>query len=306
MASRYFFSAPAATSRSSSIAVARRGCWTRNAARKSLWNLALPQIPKKLDATKPDIPTRTGSLSTAPNVPNVIDPRAEYAQRLEDRLGIVAARDRLHVRLGNAKLATLVIGAVLAWLSLSKGFFSPWWLSAAVFLYSALVVLHERAVQSRDCAQSAAVFYRQGLARIEDRWPGSGQSGDRFRDANHLYTDDLDIFGRGCLFELLSSARTPMGENRLADWLRGPSPLNSVLERQKLVTMLREKLDLREHLAVIGENLRAKLDPQTLATWAEAPATFPWGRCAGSRPHSPWHLSSRWEFCWPRAIFCRC
>src|ERR1700683_5015789 len=165
----------------------------------------------------------------------MIDPRAEYAQRLENRLRIAAAQVDLHIRYGNAKLATLVVGAMLAWLSLGKGLFSPWWLLAVILLYAVLVVLHERTMQSRAHAQSGARFHREGLDRIEDHWAGSGQPGDRFRDPKHPYTDDLDIFGRNCLFELLSSARTPMGEDRLAQWLRSPSPVGEVLERQKLV-----------------------------------------------------------------------
>ena len=64
----------------------------------------------------------------------------------------------------------------------------------------------------------------RGIARIEDRWAGTGQTGDRFRDPNHVYAADLDLFGRGCLFELLSTARLPMGENQLAHWLKTPSP----------------------------------------------------------------------------------
>ena len=71
----------------------------------------------------------------------------------------------------------------------------------------------------RSRAESAAAFYRRGIARIEDRWAGIGQTGDRFRNDQHVYADDLDLFGRGCLFELLSTARLPMGENWLAEWL---------------------------------------------------------------------------------------
>jgi hypothetical protein len=74
-------------------------------------------------------------------------------------------------------------------------------------------------------------FTVRGLARIEDRWSGTGATGDRFRDPKHVYADDLDLFGRGCLFELLSTARMPMGENRLAEWLRSPSPAQVVVER---------------------------------------------------------------------------
>jgi hypothetical protein len=79
------------------------------------------------------------------------------------------------------------------------------------------------------------------------------------------------------LFELLSTARLPMGENRLAQWLRDGSALDEILARQKLIEELREKLDLREDLAMAGEELRARLNPESLLGWAEGRPVLPGG-----------------------------
>src|ERR1700722_4557465 len=68
-----------------------------------------------------------------------------------------------------------------------------------------------------------------------------------------------------------------MGEKRLAPWLRTPSPTPEILERQELVSVLREKLDLREDLAVTGEDLRATTDPESLIGWSEAAQVLPLG-----------------------------
>jgi hypothetical protein len=65
-----------------------------------------------------------------------------------------------------------------------------------------------------------------------------------------------------------------MGEERLARWLSSPSPVGIIIERQALVAELREKLDLREHLALTGESLRARLNPETLVGWTESEATL--------------------------------
>ena len=118
-------------------------------------------------------------------------------------------------------------------------------------------------------------MYRRGIARIEDRWAGTGQTGDRFRDPEHVYADDLDLFGRGCLFELLSTARLPMGETQLASWLKTPSTRAEILERQKIVAELRDKLDLQRDLGVMGEELRARLNPEMLVGWAEGKREMP-------------------------------
>jgi hypothetical protein len=90
-----------------------------------------------------------------------------------------------------------------------------------------------------------------------------------------VYVDDLDIFGRGCLFELLSTARLPMGENRLAEWLRQPSSPAEIRERHGSVTELREKTRLREDIAVLGNDLRVRLNPESLIAWAESRPILP-------------------------------
>ncbi|HXN64330.1 MAG TPA: hypothetical protein VN862_03290 [Candidatus Acidoferrales bacterium] len=205
----------------------------------------------------------------------MIAPQTEYSQRLEARMQTFAAKEREHIRLGNSKLLVIVAGLVAAWLGLRDHKISLWWIAAAIVVYLALAILHERILRLRNRADRAAAFYRRGLARIADRWAGSGETGDTFGDDKHVYSGDLDLFGRGSLFELLSNARTPMGEARLASWLTTPSDVTVILARQEMVGDLREKLDLREHLAIVGAELRPRLEPKSLSAWAEMPPVLP-------------------------------
>jgi MutS domain V len=204
-------------------------------------------------------------------------PHAEYSQRLQARVQTVAAKEAQHRRIGNAKLAIVVATFVLLWLSLKNEVITTYWLAVPIALYAGLSVAHEFVLRALAHARTAIAFYQRGLARLEDRWAGTGASGERFRNPRHVYADDLDLFGTGCLFELLSSARLPMGEERLAQWLTAASPVPALLERQKLLSELRERLDLREELALLGEDLKVRLDPRSLETWAEAPTLLPAG-----------------------------
>jgi hypothetical protein len=208
---------------------------------------------------------------------NVAEPKAEYEKRLEKRSRTVSEKDRLHLRIGYAKLIVIAAGLFLAWIIFAKHLSSIYWLIAPVAVYALLGILHGRILRAKARAQTAADYYRKGIARIEDRWTGTGQTGERFRDTNHVYAEDLDLFGRGCLFELLSTARLPMGENRLANWLTAGSDLQTIQDRQKLILELREKVDLREDLAVTGEELRARLNPESLIDWAEDKSILPRG-----------------------------
>ncbi len=115
----------------------------------------------------------------------------------------------------------------------------------------------------------AAAFYRRALDRIEGTWAGQGDTGQPYRDANHRYTNDLDIFGPGSLFELLCTARTAAGRDTLADWLQDAADAPTVLARQNAVRELMDQLDLRERLDGAGDGLR-KFDLQPVQAAAEA------------------------------------
>jgi hypothetical protein len=201
-------------------------------------------------------------------------PASQYAERLAARRASVARQQVLHIRIGNARLAVFLIGVWIGWLAYGAHSISGWWLAAPAAAFLALLVFHERVLRARQFAERAARYYERGIARLEDRWAGAGEPGERYRDPTHPYAEDLDLFGKGGLFELLSTARTRAGEDTLARWLLEPAGPETVVERQAAVAELRPKLDLREELALLGEDVRASGDPGKLIRWAEAPAAL--------------------------------
>ena len=198
-------------------------------------------------------------------------PSEEYAERRNARQSRVAHYEKIHIRLGSVRLLLAVIAVVMAWLSFGGHYFSYWWLAAPIAGFAGIAVYHSRILRARELAERAVTFYEKGLARVEDRWAGTGETGERFDDPHHIYASDLDLFGRGCLFELLSTARTRMGEERLARWLLSPSSVEEIRKRQAAASELRDQLDLREDLAVLGEDIGVGVHPDALKRWAESP-----------------------------------
>jgi hypothetical protein len=195
----------------------------------------------------------------------------EYKQRLKDREGRVARHEQVHVRLGYVRLSLALVVAVIGWESFWRHALSPWWMVAPLLLFVLVAAIHSRILRSRELARRAVSFYQKGLARIDDRWAGSGQTGERFNDPHHVYAGDLDLFGHGGLFELLSIARTRMGEETLAGWLLSPSTIDQIAERHTAIAELRDQLDLREDLAILGEDASGGVFPEALLRWVEAP-----------------------------------
>lgn len=207
-------------------------------------------------------------------------PLEEYRSRLERWQTEQAASSVRSRQLGNARLVTGLAAVAIAGLALGAGALSPWWLLVPLVLFVVLAVMHDRADKRRDAALRGTAYYERALARIENRWAGKGRQGEAFRDPKHLYADDLDLLGPGSAFELLSTSRTATGDRILAEWLMAPSAPEIVTARQAAVAELRGRLDLREDIALMGDDIRTAIDDQVMKAWGEQPAVsfFPGAR----------------------------
>jgi hypothetical protein len=201
------------------------------------------------------------------------DPVAEYRRRLQARSTTAAAAEARSRRLSQARVATFTLLIAFAWLAYGKRL-PAWTVALPAVAFVALVVAHDRADGARRRALRAVAYYDRGVARLDGRWRGTGEPGTRFLDDAHPYARDLDLFGGGSLFERLCAARTRAGEATLAGWLLAPSGAAEVGARQASVAELRERLDLREALALAGEDVRSEVDPAALARWGAAPVAL--------------------------------
>jgi len=197
-------------------------------------------------------------------------PRAEYERRLTEREAEGRRQATLQNRLAWVRLAIFLSLAVSAWAVFARGIGWGWSL-IPVALFVAALRLHERVIRSRRRAERAVGDYRRGLARLDERWTGVGPDGSEFEDLDHPYASDLDLFGEGSLFQLINLARTRTGERTLAQWLKAAAEPEEIRRRQEAVDELRELLDLREQIAVLGEEIGTRVHPNELIRWGSVP-----------------------------------
>ena len=201
--------------------------------------------------------------------------RAEYEQRLAARRADATAARRLATRISQARLAVFALGVVLAGVALGAKRLDPRWLLAPALGFAALVALHDRVLRRRDAREHSVRYYEDGVARLDAKFAGRGPSGERFRDPEHPYADDLDLFGEAGLFDLLCRARTAAGEATLAAWLLAPAPSDEVRGRQHAVAELAPALALRESLALVGDSVATGLHADALMRWGESAPAAP-------------------------------
>jgi MutS domain V len=209
-------------------------------------------------------------------------PGEEYRRRLATCAVALASLERRHRRLARARLAVFAVGVLVAWLAFDRDALSPGWVAVPALAFAALVIVHLRVADARDRSAVAVRLYEDGLARVEDRWVGLGATGEALREAGHPHADDLDLFGRGSLYERLARVWTRAGERTLASWLLAPAPPDVVLERQAAVGELAPRLDLREDLAVAASEPAVAIDSDRLERWGGGVARGPSRRAAAA------------------------
>ena len=192
-------------------------------------------------------------------------------RRAERRTAELLRTRRIEKAVSWSRLATVLLAAVLVWLSVQANLFPLVWAAVPALFFLVLVVLHERVLQRANRLERAQTFYRQILDRLGGDWRAGGRPGSRFANehAKHVYAADLDLFGPDSLFKLLSRTRTRGGDELLASWLLEPAPPDVVRGRQEAVRELAPRLDFRERLAARGRLARTDIDPEALRAWAE-------------------------------------
>ena len=206
--------------------------------------------------------------------PTEQDPRTVYQERRAARRTARADAERRHHAIGTVRLVLVGIAALLGIGIVGGAGYSAWWSLAPLAGVVWLGFRLDRIETERSRLERAIAFYDRGLARLDDAWAGTGERGDEFADPQHLYAADLDLFGDGSVFQRLCAARTRRGMATLAGWLLSPAASDVVRARQAAIDELTPNLDLREDLAVLGDDTRAAVDAQALSAWGTAPAAF--------------------------------
>ncbi|MEP6677502.1 MAG: hypothetical protein ABJA78_20235 [Ferruginibacter sp.] len=101
------------------------------------------------------------------------------------------------------------------------------------------------------------------------------EDGLEFLPKEHLYANDLDIFGRASLFQYINRTGSEMGGAVLAGWLLQPASPEMILQRQTAVKELTQKTEWRQALLAFGREKKIKqATANRLDQWLNEPDHF--------------------------------
>lgn len=155
--------------------------------------------------------------------------------------------------------------------------FLPLWASWLPVL-AMLAALNQAQKCGRQVREASRLrnFYNHRLQCVQHEWMGNGDPGAGLENAKHLSASDLDLFGKGSMFELLCDVGTPAGRDTLARWLQAPAPPEEVILRQQAVQSLTDQTTLQERLALARTENTNEYPWERLCAWLVAdPMKFP-------------------------------
>ena len=96
------------------------------------------------------------------------------------------------------------------------------------------------------------------------------KDGTAYRDNNHPYSADLDLFGSSSLFQFINRTSSKPASDMLASWLLAPAAFNEIPKRQHAVEELKPMIEWRQELMVAGyKSKNAADDPVLLENWVQ-------------------------------------
>ena len=194
--------------------------------------------------------------------------RAEYQRRRDGFFIELQRQAKSDRKLSLTRLGLFVVGLGMAAMSLTASEVAPWWCLVPFGMFAVAIVFHERVVRRLERCRRGIAYHDVNMDRLEHRWQDAQPIGERYVDEHHPYEFDLDLFGKGSLFQLLCRARTRLGEDTLADWLRSAASPSAIDFRQRAINELRGRVDLREELALLPAEVHDSIDQSLLQDWA--------------------------------------
>jgi len=153
---------------------------------------------------------------------------------------------------------------------------NKYFLSIIIFLVGLVIFVilmqkHSKVIENRKLAESILNINELSLLRLRGEWKNFKDSGEDFKDNEHNYADDLDIFGENSLFQWINNAYTPLGRIQLKNRLSFPKlDKNAIYESQEAIKELSKNVGFRQKLAAEGSLiLTNKSENDELFNWAE-------------------------------------
>jgi ABC-type multidrug transport system fused ATPase/permease subunit len=195
----------------------------------------------------------------------------EYKRLIEKSTGQLESTKKRISFISNIRLtvAIIVIAGIIIFCRSNPTLSFAFLITGSV-LFFPLVINHESLHRSKKRLEHYLKVVHRAHDRVNDAWLEYFDYGNEFIESEHPYCLDLDIFGKGSIFQWLSSSHTFYGRKQLSsDLLKSPETIEQIRERQGAIRDCSAKLDFRLEFEAIAFDSKVQCDQEQLLKWAE-------------------------------------
>jgi len=195
--------------------------------------------------------------------------RTKYSQRITQFKESISKRTKLINYISLGRLLSLV---ALVWLLVlgvrNQGFLYYVLSFLMVIVFLVLVSLHNKHNLRRELLKQLKSLNETELSCLDHSFHALPE-GSKHADISHPWSHDLDIFGRGSLFQYLNRTATLKGDQILARQLTTePEGIGTIKTRQGIIGDLRERMDFRQNFTARGNLIKEKeSDHEDISHW---------------------------------------
>lgn len=202
-------------------------------------------------------------------------PTQFYQSRVEE---LTAQLKKLKQR--KSSFAWLRLGAIIA---IFVGFYLLWSLGIVYVIIATILLLFTfTRLLLADLKNQSQIEHTNRLIRINENelkcLDGNYydfDAGIRHIPKEHLYSNDLDIFGRASIFQYLNRTTSEPGSNQLAEFLKLPASISDITQRQIAIKELSGKQFWIQDLQSAGEKNKITFSTKKrMETWMKEPPVF--------------------------------
>ena len=136
-------------------------------------------------------------------------------------------------------------------------------LGVALFLF--LVTRHGKLQYKRDLIKRLIAINEIEL-KVLQRDFHELPSGETFKNPNHYFSQDIDLFGKGSFYQYLNRTALESGAVALADTLTA-NDIQDIEERQQAIQELTQLPEWRQQFSAMAALVRTKVSSDSVITW---------------------------------------
>jgi hypothetical protein len=134
-----------------------------------------------------------------------------------------------------------------------------------------LIIKHSKVINLKNLTKKVLDINDEAIKRKDGLWREFQDTGEEFKNEEHSYCDDLDVFGKSSLFQWINTAQTSAGRKKLAEYLTYPKlDVEFLIKKQQAVLELAKYTGWRQRFqAEAIKSFKENRENNDLILWAK-------------------------------------